>query len=111
MCTPPVPADVVPFTEWTAEEEDLLAQLAALHTQARRGAALGCVIPRAPYWRMLCMPAWQLNGRHAPQEYSHTHTHIALQANGKIKWSAVAAGMPGRTDKHCASHMKVLLSG
>jgi hypothetical protein len=33
------------------------------------------------------------------------------QADGKVRWSAVAASMPGRTDKHCAMRMRILLAG
>lgn len=33
------------------------------------------------------------------------------QASGRIKWAAVAAALPGRTDKQCTSRYKALTEG
>lgn len=42
---------------------------------------------------------------------SCNRTPAPLQPNGRIKWAAVAAGLEGRTDKHCTSRYRNLTSG
>lgn len=39
------------------------------------------------------------------------HLCILLQGTGRIKWSAVAAQIEGRTDKQCAIRYKAIKSG
>jgi hypothetical protein len=36
---------------------------------------------------------------------------LLLQKGGRIKWSSVAAQLPGRTDKQCAIRWKTLTTG
>ena len=36
---------------------------------------------------------------------------LLLQKGGRIKWSSVAARLPGRTDKQCAIRWKTLTTG
>lgn len=46
--------------------------------------------------------------------FSQSHRHpptLVLQEDGRVKWSAVAAHLPGRTDKQCATRWKALTSG
>ena len=102
--SPPLPpADLRVFTPWTKEEQRTLCQLVAQHTQVGRGeldavlsvplAALPpCPLPATSDCRLQCLTA--LSAPCPP----------LLQPSGRVKWAAVAAGLPGRTDKQCASH-------
>ncbi|KAL4438039.1 hypothetical protein ABPG77_004260 [Micractinium sp. CCAP 211/92] len=103
--------------KWSQEEDDLLLKAMALH--GRKWSLVAKLVPgrtdvqcRERYMNVLNpeVTAWQPWGAAEEQELlelAQQHT----QEDGRVKWSAVAAHLPGRTDKQCAMRWKAINSG
>lgn len=116
---PALPAGVATYRPWNGESDRRLLALATQHTQVgvpgRAGhepVVLPCLVVMIAEWQVPCSPHTQLAMNDPPcARCVPPHTRPALQPDGKIKWSAVAAGLPGRTDKQCSIRYKALTSG
>ncbi|KAL4425581.1 hypothetical protein ABPG75_009597 [Micractinium tetrahymenae] len=103
--------------KWSQEEDDLLLKAMALH--GRKWSLVAKLVPgrtdvqcRERYMNVLNpeVTAWQPWSAGEEQELldlAQQHT----QEDGRVKWSAVAAHLPGRTDKQCATRWKAITSG
>lgn len=136
-----VSADVHSYKPWTRAEDEQLLELCKQHTQVRGWAgrfgglaavvgfhvcvARRCIVGHNRQWHgwfktggmrlrytactvlllclLLCHPEHACRAcRRIP---------CLLQPSGRIKWAAVAAGLEGRTDKHCTTRYRALKSG
>ena len=126
----PAPADVHTYLPWETEQDNHLLELveqytlvsstSAVQRSAAQCSAVQCSVelpnhtmPAAfgrcfwPLWRSAC----RLIAVRVVPLLPFPALALPLQEDGRVKWSAVAAQLPGRTDKQCAIRWKALTTG
>ena len=111
------PADVHTYLPWSTKQDNHLLELAEQYTQVSSSVQTSTRLKHTGCWVRLADVPGPLEARILAECVCSAAAlpcpalNLPPPQGSRIKWSAVAAQLPGRTDKQCAIRWKTLTTG